>query len=309
MKYKYRRYYIYYLGRVLAFQFYILPLSVALAIARCIGSVAFTVLGKYRRIAIDNLRAAFGDEKTDQEIRTIARKAFENLAMVAVEMVHFPRINESNIDKYVCMEHPEIVDESFRAGKGTIILTAHFGNWELLAMTLRVKGYPGVAIGRKIYFHKYDDYLNSLRKMHDVNVIDREQSPRTFLKILKSNRIVGILADQDVDSVEGVFVNFFGRPAYTPIGPVALAKVTGATIVPAFIVREGLHHRFMVEKPVALADTGDKEKDMIANTQAWSDVLESFIRKYPEHWVWVHRRWKTKPQANIDIQKMQGIAL
>jgi KDO2-lipid IV(A) lauroyltransferase len=301
MKYKYRRYYFYYLGRLVAFLVYLLPLSIGLWIARSLGSLGYAVAGKYRRTAIENLKAAFGSEKADAEIRTIARKVFENVAMIAVEMVRFPRINESNIDRYVRMEHADIIDESYRAGKGTIILTAHFGNWELLAMTLRVKGYPGVAIGRKIYFHKYDDYLNSLRKVHDVNVIDREQSPRTFLKILKANWIVGILADQDVDSVEGVFVNFFGRPAYTPIGPVALAKVTGATIVPAFIVREGLHHRFIVEKPVALVDTGDKEKDMVTNTQAWSDVLESLIRKYPEHWVWVHRRWKTRPQAHNDL--------
>lgn len=306
MKYKYRRYYFYYLGRLVAFLVYLLPLSIGLLIARSLGSIGYAVVGKYRSIAIENLKAAFGDEKTDAQIRIIARKVFENVAMIAVEMLHFPKIDEANIDRYVRMEHAEIIDESYRAGKGTIILTAHFGNWELLAMTLRVKGYPGVAIGRKIYFHKYDDYLNKLRKIHDVNVIDREQSPRTFLKILKSNRIVGILADQDVDSVEGVFVNFFGRPAHTPIGPVALAKVTGATIVPAFIVREGLHHRFIVEKPVVLIDTGDKEKDMAANTQAWSDVLESFIRKYPEHWVWVHRRWKTKPQAHNDLQTTQG---
>jgi KDO2-lipid IV(A) lauroyltransferase len=297
MKFKYRRYYLYYLGRVLAFKFYVLPLCVGLPIARFIGAIAYKVLGKYRRIALENLRSAFGSGKTEAEIRSIARKAFENLAMIAVEMVHFPRINSSNIDKYVRMENSRIVDEAFKAGRGTIILTAHFGNWELLAMTLRIKGYPGVAVGRKIYFHKYDEYLNSLRKIHDVNVIDREQSPRAFLKILKSNRIVGILADQDVDSVEGVFVNFFGRPAYTPIGPVALAKVTGAAIVPAFIIREGLHHRFIVERPLELVDTGDKDKDIVTNTQAWSDILESFIRKYPEQWVWMHRRWKTAPQG------------
>jgi KDO2-lipid IV(A) lauroyltransferase len=293
MKFKYRRYYLYYLGRVLAFKFYILPLCVGLWIARLLGAVAYKVLGKYRRIALANLREAFGNEKTDAEIRAIARRVFENLAMVAVEMVNFPRINPSNIDRYVRMENARVVDEAFRAGRGTIILTAHFGNWELLAMTLRVKGYPGVAIGRKIYFDKYDDYLNRLRKIHDVNVMDREQSPRAFLRVLRSNRILGILADQDVDSVEGVFVNFFGKPAYTPIGPVALAKASGATIVPAFIIREGLHHRMVVENPIELVDTGDKEKDMVANTQAWSDVLESFIRKYPEHWVWIHRRWKT----------------
>jgi KDO2-lipid IV(A) lauroyltransferase len=298
MKFKFRRYYLYYLGRCLAFLFYAIPLSVGLSIAGLLGRAAFGVLWKYRRTTVDNLKAAFGNEKSEAEIRSIALKVFENAAKVAVELVNFPKINESNIDRYVRMENSGIVDASFKAGRGTIKLTAHFGNWELLAMTLRVKGYPGVAVGKKIYFKKYDKYLNSLRRIHDVNVIDREQSPRAFLRVLKSNRILGILADQDVDSVDGVFVNFFGRSAYTPVGPVALAKATGAAIVPAFIVREGLHHRFFVEKPVELVDTGNREADMLVNTQRWSDVVESYIRRYPDQWVWMHRRWKTKPEVN-----------
>jgi KDO2-lipid IV(A) lauroyltransferase len=295
MKFKYRRYFLYYLGRSLAYVFYLLPLSVGLAVARIAGLAAYFAVSKYRRIALANLREAFGSEKTEAELRSIARGVFQNLAMVAVEMVRFPRINRSNIDDYVKIENAGIVDESFRAGRGTIVLTAHFGNWELLAMTLRVKGYPGVAIGRKIYFHKYDQFLNRLRRVHDVNVIDRENSPRSFLKILKENRILGILADQDVDSVDGVFVDFFGRPAFTPAGPVVLAKVTGAKLIPVYLIREGLHHRFVVERPIELADTGDKERDLVTNTQAWSNVLESYIRKHPDQWVWIHRRWKTRP--------------
>jgi KDO2-lipid IV(A) lauroyltransferase len=154
MKFKYRRYFLYYLGRSLAYVFYLLPLSVGLAVARIAGLAAYFAVSKYRRIALANLREAFGSEKTEAELRSIARGVFQNLAMVAVEMVRFPRINRSNIDDYVKIENAGIVDESFRAGRGTIVLTAHFGNWELLAMTLRVKGYQGVAIGRKIYFNK-----------------------------------------------------------------------------------------------------------------------------------------------------------
>jgi KDO2-lipid IV(A) lauroyltransferase len=298
MKFKFRRYYLYYLGRCLAFLFYIIPLRAGLSIAGVLGNVAFLVPGKYRRVTIENLRTAFGGEKSDAEIRATARGVFRNVAKIAVELVNFPRIHTSNIDRFVRITHPEIIDAAFKAGRGTIVLTAHFGNWELLAMTLRVKGYPGVAVGRKIYFDKYDKYLNYLRKVHDVNVMDREQSPRAFLRVLRSNRILGILADQDVDSVEGVFVNFFGRPAYTPIGPVALAKASGAPLIPMFLVRSGVRHTFHVEKPLELVDTGNKEADMAANTQAWSDVVEKYIRRYPEQWVWMHRRWKTQPKVN-----------
>jgi Kdo2-lipid IVA lauroyltransferase/acyltransferase len=294
MRYKYRRYYLYYLGRVAAFLIYLLPMRVASEIAAFFGRCAFFLLPEYRNIAIDNLTHAFGNEKTASEIRDIARKVFENLGRNAAELINFPKINKKNIDRFINIEGIDIVDSSFAKGKGTIILASHFGNWELLGLTFRVKGYPGSTIGRKIYFYKYDNWLNHLRREQDINVIYRDESPRKMLKVLKDNRILGIVADQDVESVEGVFVDFFGRPAYTPVGPVVLARATGASLVPTFVIREGHHHRFIIEKPIELADTGNKEADIVTNTQAWSNVVESYIRRYPEQWVWVHRRWKTK---------------
>lgn len=300
MRFRYRRYYLYYLGRTLAFIISILPLKTGLYIAKVLGDIAFLAAGKYRKIAVENLRLAFGNEKTEAEIRDIAKRVFENLARNAVELVNFPKINKDNIDELVEFRNREILDKELRKGNGVIVLTAHFGNWELLSGTLRIKDYAGVAIGRRIYFDKYDKYLNSLRKIQDVNIIYRDESPRKVLKVLKSNGIVGILADQDVDSVEGVFVNFFNAPAYTPIGPVALAKASGASIVPLFIIREGARHILTVEKPIELVETEDKSADMVNNTQAWSRIVESYIRRYPDHWVWVHRRWKTgeKPQSH-----------
>lgn len=294
MKFKFRRYYLYYLGRALAFVFYIIPLKIGLHIGKMAGRIAFWTLSPYRKIALDNLRLAFGKEKTENEIRSIARKVFENLGKNAVELVNFPKINERNFRKFVTLENRHVLDKAFAKGKGVIIITAHFGNWELLAAGFRLEGYPGVTIGRKIYFYKYDQYLNYLRKTHDVNVIYRDDSPRKMLKVLKDNKILGIVADQDVDSVEGVFVDFFGRPAYTPVGPAALAAVTGAALVPALILRKNGHHSLIVEEPVELINTGDKEKDLVENTKRWSLVIESYIRKYPEQWVWMHRRWKTK---------------
>lgn len=294
MKFKFRRYYLYYLGRSLASIFYIIPLNIGLCIAALAGRAAYFMLAPYRNIALENLRLAFGSTKTEAQIRDIAIRVFENLGKNAVELVNFPKINEANFRKFITIKNREILDRAFRRGKGVIIITAHFGNWEMLAAGFRLEGYPGVTIGRKIYFYKYDDYLNYLRKTHDVQVIYRDDSPRKMLKVLKENRILGIVADQDVDSVEGVFIEFFGHRAYTPTGPAALAAVSGAALVPALIVRDGNHHNLVIEEPIELVDTGDKEKDIIANTKAWSAVIESYIRKYPEQWVWMHRRWKTK---------------
>lgn len=294
MRYKYRRYFLYYLGRVFAFLVYLLPISIGVRIAALLGVCAYLILPKYRNITIANLQTAFGREKSQREIKDIARNVFVNLARSACEVINFPKINGKNIDRFVRIEGIEHIDRSFAAGRGTIVLASHFGNWELLGMTFRVKGYPGVTIGRKIYFYKYDDFLNRLRKSHDVNVIYRDDSPRKMLKALKDNRILGIVADQDVDSVDGVFVNFFGVPAYTPIGPVALARASGAMMIPCFVIREKAGHLLKIEEPIKLADTGDKEADIVTNTQRWSDVVESYIRKYPEQWVWMYKRWKTR---------------
>ena len=294
MKFKLRRYVLYYLARCLAFLVYIMPLSAALALADFIGFLAFLAARKYAAITLENLRSVFGGEKTDSEICRIARQVFKNISRNAVELVRFPKISKSNIDDFIRIEGSEILDREFSKGNGIVVVTGHIGNWEMMAITLRIKGYPGVAVGKRIYFHKYDEYLNSLRQFHDVNIVYRDDSPRKILKVLKSNGIVGIVADQDVDSVEGVFVNFLGRKAYTPAGPAVLAKATGASLVPAVVIRDGRRYRLIVNNPIELVDTGNKEADTVANTQRWSDVLESYIRKYPDQWVWMHRRWKTK---------------
>lgn len=294
MRYKYRRYYLYYLGRAAAFLVFLLPIRVASAIAAFFGRCAYFLLPKYRNITIKNLNHALGNKKTPEEIRRIALKVFENLGRNAGELINFPKINRNNIDRFLSIEGLDIVDRSFAKGKGTIILASHFGNWELVGMTFRVKGYPGATIGRKIYFYKYDNWLNRLRKAQDIDVIYRDDSVRKMLKVLKDNKILGIVADQDVDSVEGVFVSFFGMNAYTPVGPVALAKATGASLIPVFMIREGCRHRFVIEKPIELTDTGNKDADIVTNTQKWSDVVEAYIKRYPEQWVWMHRRWKTQ---------------
>lgn len=294
MRFKLRRYYLYYLARVASFIFYALPLRIGLTAGAILGRLVFSVLSEYRNIAIENLKAAFGGEKTKDEIRRIARRAFENLSKNAVELINFPKINKANLDRIIRVKNIDIIDSALEKGKGALLITGHFGNWELLGATLRLKGYPGAAVGRRIYFERYDRYLNALRKVHDVNVIYRDESPKKILRVLKDNGIVGILADQDMDSVDGVFVNFFGRPAYTPTGPVLLAKASGASIIPAFVIREGSRHTMIIEQPIELIDTGNKEADLATNTQRWSDLLESYIRKYPDHWVWMHRRWKTQ---------------
>jgi len=294
MRFKLRRYYLYYLGRAIAFIFSVIPMRVGLAAASALGTAAFYALPQYRKLTIDNLKAAFGGEKGDRELKAIARDVFRNLGRNAVELVNLPKFDRARMDRLVRFRNRERLDAAYAKGNGVIVITAHFGNWELMAAALRESGCPGVTVGRRIYFKKYDDFLNRLRRSRDVKVIYRDESPRKILKTLKQNWIVGIVADQDVDSVDGVFVDFFGRPAYTPGGPVVLAKASKAALLPVFIIREGGRHTLAFEEPVELRDTGDKAADLVYNTQKWSNVVESYVRRYPDQWVWMHRRWKTK---------------
>ena len=292
MKNKRSRNFFYYpLVAVLAL-FNLLPYAVAVRLGRLLGRLAFYVAARERDKTLQHLRMAFGTEKSEKELYDIARGVFESYGMIAVEtnLVHkiIPQI-----DRWISLEGKEIVDEALKKG-GIVGVVAHFGDWEFLAGYLATKGYPVTVIARKIYFDKYNDLVMKVREKMKVRTIYRDQSPRQMLKAVRDNGILGFVADQDVEAVDGVFVHFFGRPAYTPVAPVRFAMASGAPIIPAFIVREGLKHRVIVEKPIELTVTGDKEQDLLTNTQKWVAVQERYIRQYPHLWVWNHKRWKTQ---------------
>jgi Kdo2-lipid IVA lauroyltransferase/acyltransferase len=295
MKHRIRRQILYILLLILDKIVLLLPIGVSLAIGRFLGFIAYLFLPKYTRITKENLKAAFKDEKSQQQINRIALDVFKNLGMNAAEVLSMPKISKQ-IDKKVCAVGFEKIDRALSKGKGAIILSAHFGNWELLPAYFVAKGYPSNVVARHVYFEKYDEWVALLRKSTGVNIIFRDESPRKIVEVLKSNELLGIMPDQDIDSIEGIFVNFFGRPAYTPIAPVALSMKMDCPILPCFIIRENAKHKIVIEDPVKLQITDNKDEDLVKNTQTWSNIIESYIRRYPEHWVWVHRRWKTRPK-------------
>lgn len=296
MKRKLKRNIIYYLLRIAASILILFPLYIGLYIGSILGRLAYYLAAKERSKTIANLRLAFGKEKSEAEIRCIARQVFENLGKNLIELINFPKINESNIDKLIENKGLHKIDKALAGKKGLVILPSHFGNWELLGAYLAVKGYRGPVIARRVRFDKFDRLLNELRAGKNVEVIYRDESPKKILKVLKKGGMIGVLADQDVDSVEGVFVDFFGELAHTPTAPVVLALTTGAPIIPCFLIREGNRRKCVIENPIELDITGNRERDILVNTEKWSKVLESYIRKYPSQWVWMHRRWKTRPK-------------
>ncbi len=296
MKHKLRRRYLYYLLRIAGFISLLLPIKINGFLGRRVGECAFFLLSGHRNTVLNNLRLAFGDEKNEYEIRRIAKDLFRNLGENLFEDLCIPKLSRRNIDRYVKINGLEIVEKALSQKRGFIALSAHFGNWELLAGYFGLKGYPVNVMARRLRYEKYDKYLNDMRRRMGVNVIYRDDSPKTILRTLKDGNSLAILADQDISSIDGVFVDFFGRPAYTPTAPVVLALATAVPIIPMFIVRERSGHRIYVEEPLELEITGNKDSDIKVNTEKWSKVVESYISRYPSQWVWIHDRWRTDPK-------------
>jgi len=274
--------------------FLLIPYNIALDIGKFFGGLIFILLGKYRRLTKNHLRSALGASMDEKEISRIAQSVFVNLAMGFTEVLSLPKI-KNRLDTIIELKGVEKVDKILQEGKGMIAVSGHLGNWELIPMYFAYRGYSSNVVARPVYYEKYDEWVSFLRKSMGVNVIYRTDSPKKLLRLLKDNEILGILADQDIDSIEGVFVDFFGKKARTSTAPVKLAMASGAPIVPIFIIRNGKKHTMVVEDPIRVERSVDREKAVLSYTQIWSDVLESYIRKYPQQWVWMHRRWKSRP--------------
>ena len=289
-----RRVVIFLLFRFMSFIVLALPTRIGLALGQAFGSLFFYILKKEKKKALENLNIAFGDSKSKAEKRSIAKKVFENLGKNLVEVASIPKLNRGNINKYVYCKDIGILKRFVLENKGVIILSAHFGNWELLAHYISMQGLPINVIARRVRIDGLEAFLAGIRKKNNVNVIYRDASAKELVDLLKNKKFVGIMPDQDMDSVSGVFVDFFGKSAWTPSGPAVLNLLTGAPIVPCFIVRRSFGHEFLIEDPVELIKTGDKKKDIFDNTQRYTKVIEDYIKRFPEHWVWFHDRWKTQ---------------
>lgn len=289
-----RRVVIFLVFRFMSFIVLALPTRIGLVLGRAFGSISFYILKKERKKALENLDIAFGDSKSKAEKRSIAKKAFENLGKSFIEVISIPKFNRGNINKYVSCKNIGILKRFVLENKGVIILSAHFGNWELLAHYISMQGLPINVIARRVRIDGLEAFLAGIRKKNNVNVIYRDASAKEIVDLLRNKKFVGIMPDQDMDSVSGVFVDFFGKSAWTPSGAAILNLLTGAPIVPCFMARRSFGHEFLIEAPIELIKTGDKRKDILENTQRYTRTIEDCIRRYPEQWVWFHDRWKTK---------------
>jgi KDO2-lipid IV(A) lauroyltransferase len=273
-----------------------LPHNVARFFAASVTRLLFFLQPKLRKTAEFNLRLAFPDW-TDAQRRDVTRKMVRNLGWMAAEFARFPRLRKENIEKVVILEGHENFLEGQRRGKGVLYLTGHIGAWELSSFAHALYGYPLHYMARPLDNQRLDALVNQYRCSSGNKPIFKNESARVMLKILKDSGTIGILADQNTMPEEGLFVDFFGKSACATTGIARVALHTGAAVVPGYAYWDETiqKYRLRFAPPVELVRTSDTERDVFENTQRFAKVIEEIIRKHPDQWVWVHKRWKTRP--------------
>jgi KDO2-lipid IV(A) lauroyltransferase len=276
----------------------LLPRPLARAVGAWIAAVAYFFRPPLRRAAIFNLRLAF-PEWTDAQRRRTIRRLVRHLGWMAGEFSQFPRYTRENIERVVVLDGFENFATAERRGKGVIFLTGHMGAWELAPFAHAVYGHPLHFLVRPIDNARVDALVNRYRCLSGNTPIDKNQSARTMLKILRDGGTVGILADQNTSLEEGVFVDFFGIPASTTTGLARMALHTDAAVVPGYIYWDEAmcKYRLRFEPAIELVRSGDEAADIRENTARFTRVIEDYAQRYPDQWLWVHRRWKTRPKG------------
>jgi KDO2-lipid IV(A) lauroyltransferase len=280
----------------------ILPRPVARAAGIGLGQLVYLLHGKLRRVGMRNLQLAF-PEKSAHERRRILRGEFTSLGRQLAEVCLFPSYTRENVTKIVVYDGFENFERAEARGKGVIYLTAHLGGWELSAFSHSIQGHPLHVVMRGMDNPFLDRFITHLRTMHGNRAVDKDNFVRGLLSAMKAGETVGILMDTNMTPPQGVFVDFFGIPACTASGLARIALRTDAAVVPGFTIwdRKLRKYRLRFDPALALIRTGDEEADIVANTALFTKVIEQYVRLYPDQWLWVHRRWKTRPAGEKSL--------
>jgi KDO2-lipid IV(A) lauroyltransferase len=278
----------------------VVPMPVLTAAGAALGTLYYHVDGRRKRIALSNLRLVFGEEKTEDEIRRILKAAYRHLGRALLEFAGLPRLTPEKLARLARTEAVEKIGRALQAGRGVVLLTAHFGNWELLAQIAAMNGYPIHIIGREANVGLLHRYIIGRRESHGNRVIVKQRAMRKVLSALKNGETVGLLCDQRGSS-QGLLIDFLGHPAPTNTDVARLILKSGATVMTAFLVRRpDKTHLLHVSDPMVFESTGDRETDVFNVTQQYMQALESFIRRYPEQWLWMHRRWMRRNHGAVE---------
>jgi len=276
-----------------------LPPTVCVRIGIGLGQLAYFLQPKRARIGYLNLKAAFGQRLNPGEARRIARRVFGQLGAGLMEMLRLPAIDGAYLDRYIDVVGQAHVDDAINSGRPVVLLTGHFGNWELCSIAAALRGHPIVALARaQDKLPKLYRLLVSYRESKGCRIIHKGGAMRQLLQALERREPVGIVGDQA--SRQGIFVEFFGRPALFSTGPFELARTSGAVIVPGFIHRvRGPFHRIVVERSITLSRSGDPERAIRVGIEQFAKLLARHIEQDPTQWLWVHKRWKHTPTRRV----------
>ena len=273
-----------------------LPRSLARAAGIALAQLIYLLHGKLRRVGMRNLAMAL-PEKTLRERRIIVRGVFTSLGRQFAEICLFPRYTRENVSRVVTYDGFENFDRASERGKGVLFLTAHLGGWELSAFAHSLYGHPLHFVMRPLDNPYLDALVRRYRTRYGNTPILKDDPVRELLRAMKAGATVGILMDTNMTPPEGVFVDFFGIPACTASGLALIALRTDAAVLPGFTIWDPVlrKYRLRFDPAVKLVRTGNHDADIVANTQLFTKIIEDFVRRYPDQWLWVHRRWKTRP--------------
>jgi KDO2-lipid IV(A) lauroyltransferase len=274
----------------------ILPRPLARGAGITLAQLVYVLHPKLRRVGMRNLRLAF-PQKTKRERRKILRGVFTSLGRQLAEVCMFPGYTKENVAEVVVYDGFENYERAHSRGKGVLYLTAHLGAWELSAFAHSLQGHPLKVVMRGMDNPYLDRMVQSYRTMHGNSAVDKDNFVRGLLAAMKAGETVGILMDTNMTPPQGVFVGFFGVPACTASGLARIALRTDAAVVPGFTLWDPVLHKYRLrfDPALKLIRSGNEEADIVANTAMFTKVIEEYVRRYPDQWLWVHRRWKTRP--------------
>lgn len=279
-----------------------LPRPLARAIAIALAKLVYHLHGRLRRVGLRNLEIAFPGKPVSERKR-ILRGVFTSLGRQLAEICQFPWYTRNNVSRVAVYDGFENFEAARRRGKGVLFLTAHLGAWEIGSFAHALYGHPLHVVMRELD----NPYLNALvthyRTLHGNKTFSKDDFARGLLAAMRKGETVGVLMDTNMTPPQGVFVPFFGLSACTASGVARLALRTDAAVVPAFTIwdKDIGKYRIHFAPAVPLIRTGDDEADAVANTARFNAVYEEYIRRYPDQWLWVHRRWKTRPEGEAPV--------
>lgn len=262
----------------------------------------YVVHRRLRKVGLRNLDLAFPEKSRREKLR-ILRRLFQGLGRQLAEFALFPRYTKENVAQVAIYEGFQNFAEANARGKGVIYLTAHFGGWEVSSFAHSLNGHPMNIVVRPLDNPYVNTLVDRYRTLHGNRTFGKQDFARGLLTAMKREEAVGILMDTNMTPPQGAFVDFFGVPACTATGLARVALHTGAAVLPSFGIWDKALGKYKVhfDPALQLVSTGDSEADAIANTALFTKVIENYATQYPEQWLWVHRRWKTRPPGEPQL--------